>query len=410
MIKRIAAFAGLPLLSSLASFILLPIIANVGGTSAWNSLAVGQAVGAIAAILVGLGWPLTGPAAVASAAEESVRRRYYAVSFVTRSVVLICAVPLMAVALMFTNGTSEYWVAFLMACAQAAAGLTPAWYCIATGHAGRIAKYDVVPRMLATLGVIPLLFATGDIYLYPLALIVLGLAGTLWFNKDHSRRQDYHGLGARNVLKEIWGLRAGAGITAAAGAYASTPVLVVQFAASATGLAGFVSAEKFYRIGQLATAALGNSLQGWVSEHGTDHRHRRKFSLMALTGLGLAGWLILSLLGPFVSEQLFGAERTADFWTCFWFGLSFLLVCVTTSTGAHWLVPAKRMKAVFASTITGAVVGLPAMAILSSLMGVQGGALGLAIGEVAVTAIQLRAIVQLLGHKTPEDRNEEVPS
>lgn len=410
MIKRIAAFAGLPLLSSLASFILLPIIANVGGTSAWNSLAVGQAVGAIAAILVGLGWPLTGPAAVASAAEESVRRRYYAVSFVTRSVVLICAVPLMAVALMFTNGTSEYWVAFLMACAQAAAGLTPAWYCIATGHAGRIAKYDVVPRMLATLGVIPLLFATGDIYLYPLALIVLGLAGTLWFNKDHSRRQDYQGLGARNVLKEIWGLRAGAGITAAAGAYASTPVLVVQFAASATGLAGFVSAEKFYRIGQLATAALGNSLQGWVSEHGTDHRHRRKFSLMALTGLGLAGWLILSLLGPFVSERLFGAERAADFWTCFWFGLSFLLVCVTTSTGAHWLVPAKRMKAVFASTITGAVVGLPAMAILSSLMGVQGGALGLAIGEVAVTLIQLRAIVQLLGDKAPEDRNEEVPS
>lgn len=410
MIKRIAAFAGLPLLASLASFILLPIIARVGGAPAWNSLAVGQAVGAIAAIVIALGWPLTGPAAVASAPEEAVRRRHYAVSFVTRSFMFLCIVPLMAIALVFTSGTNQFWVAFLMACAQAAAGLTPAWYCIATGHAGRIAKYDVVPRMIATLGVIPLLFATGEIYLYPLILLVLGLAGTLWFNKDHSEREDFKGLTLPVVLREIWGLRAGAGITVAAGAYASTPVLVVQFAASAAGLAAFVSAEKLYRIGQLATAALGNSLQGWVSEFGADHKHRRKFSLMALTGLGLAGWLIMTLVGPWASALLFGAALAADFWTCFWFGLSFLLVCVTTSTGAHWLVPAKRMRVVFSSTITGAVVGLPAMIVLSSLMGGAGGALGLAIGEIAVTAIQLRAVLQLLQDKAPEDRTEEVPS
>ncbi|WP_285240739.1 polysaccharide biosynthesis C-terminal domain-containing protein [Pseudarthrobacter sp. MEB009] len=400
MIKRIAAFAGLPLLASLSSFILLPIIANVGGAPAWNSLAVGQAVGAIAAILIGLGWPLTGPAAVAASGDETVRRRFYAVSFVTRSFMFVCAVPLMALTLAFTTGASQFWLAFLMACAQAAAGLTPAWYCIATGHAGRIAKYDVLPRMVATLGVIPLLFATGEISFYPLALIVLGLAGTLWFNKDHSNRSDFNGLGLTAILKEIWALRAGAGITAAAGAYASTPVLVVQFAASTAGLASFVTAEKFYRIGLLATAALGNSLQGWVSEHGGDHTRRRVFSLRALTGLGLAGWALLALLGPWVSFMLF-PKVPADFWTCFWFGLSFFLVCVTTSTGAHWLVPAKKMRVVFYSTIVGAVLGLPAMIILSGLMGGQGGALGLVIGEVAVTVIQLLAILRLVRGEAP---------
>lgn len=406
MIKRIAAFAGLPLLASLASFILLPIIARVGGTPAWNSLAVGQAVGAIAAIVIGLGWPLTGPAQVASASLESVRRRHYAVSFVTRTLMFVCTVPLMALALTLTSGISQFRVAFLMACAQAAAGLTPAWYCIATGHAGRIAKYDVVPRMLATLGVIPLLFSTGEIYLYPLALLLLGLAGTLWFNKDHTERSDFKGLTFPVILREIWGLRAGSGITMAAGAYASTPVLVVQFAASAAGLAAFVSAEKLYRIGQLATAALGNSLQGWVSEYGADHSARRRFSLLALSGLGASGWLILAVLGPWASSLLFGPALAADFWTCFWFGLSFLLVCVTTSTGAHWLVPAKRMRVVFVSTIVGAVVGLPAMIFLSMVMGGQGGALGLVIGEVAVTAIQARAILQLLRDRKPDDKVE----
>lgn len=410
MIKRIAAFAGLPLLASLASFILLPIIARVGGAPAWNSLAVGQAVGAIAAIVIGLGWPLTGPAAVASESDAVIRRRLYATSFVTRAFVFVCALPLMAAALSITGAKEQFWVAFLMACAQAAAGLTPAWYCIATGHAGRIAKYDVVPRMVATLGVIPLLFATGQIFLYPLALLLLGLAGTMWFNKDHSQRTDFEGLTPRAVVREIWALRGGAGVTVAAGAYASTPVLVVQFAASASGLAAFVSAEKLYRIGQLATAALGNSLQGWVNEFGSNHAERRKFSLLALSVLGAAGWLILAVLGPWVSTLLFGSELAADFWTCFWFGLSFLLVCVTTSTGAHWLVPAKQMRTVFSSTIAGAIVGLPAMVILAHLMGGPGGALGLVVGEVAVTVIQLRAIIRLLREPSPQDRTEEIPS
>lgn len=410
MIKRIAAFAGLPLLASLASFILLPIIATVGGPPVWNSLAVGQAVGAIAAIVIGLGWPLTGPAAVASERDAVTRRRLYATSFVTRFYVFVCAVPLMAGVLSLTGVREQFWVAFLMACAQAAAGLTPAWYCIATGHAGRIAKYDVIPRMVATLGVIPLLFATGGIFLYPLALLLLGLAGTLWFNKDHAQRADFHGLTPRTVIREIWELRGGAGVTVAAGAYASTPVLVVQAAVSASGLAAFVSAEKLYRIGQLATAALGNSLQGWVNEFGSDHKERRRFSLLALSVLGAAGWLILSLLGPWVSATIFGAAYAAEFWTCFWFGLSFLLVCVTTSTGAHWLVPAKQMRVVFSSTITGALVGLPAMVILAHLMGGPGGALGLAVGEIAVTLIQLRAIMRLLRETSPKDRTEEIPS
>ena len=150
------------------------------------------------------------------------------------------------------------------------------------------------------------------------------------------------------------------------------------------------------------------ALQGWVSEAGADHAQRRKFSLSALTGLGLAGWLIIASLGPWAGTLLFGSWP--DFWTCFWFGLSFLLVCVTTSTGAHWLVPAKRMPIVFSSTIAGAVVGLPAMVILAHLLGGQGGALGLVLGEVAVTAIQMRAIVSLLRDKTPEDKTEDISS
>ncbi len=396
MIKRIAAFAGLPLLASLASFILLPIIARVGGAPVWNSLALGQAIGSIAAIVIGLGWPLTGPAVVASSGDEAVRRRHYAVSFATRSLVFGCVVPVMALSLALAGNPGYFWVAFLMACAQAAAGLTPAWFCIATGHPGRIAKYDVIPRMVATLGVIPLLLTTGEMIFYPLALLVLGLAGTLLYNVHHTQKVDFQGLTFSTIVREVWALRAGSGITIAAGSYASTPIIIVQLMAASSGSAAFVSAEKLYRIGLLATAALGNSLQGWVSDFDADHAKRRKYSLMALSGLGLAGWLILAIAGPWASSLLFSDVLAADFWTCFWFGLSFFLVCVTTSTGAHWLVPAKRMRAVLTSTIAGAAVGVPAMFILTAFMGGQGGALGLALGEIVVTAIQIRVILTLL--------------
>jgi O-antigen/teichoic acid export membrane protein len=410
MIKRIAAFAGLPLIASLASFALLPIIARVGGAPVWTALALGQAIGAIAAIIVGLGWPLTGPAAVASSADESVRRRHYAVSFATRSLTFLFTIPVMGVALYLAADSANFWLAFLMACAQAASGLTPAWYCIATGHPGRIAKYDVVPRMIATLGVIPILLTTGHLLIYPAALLVLGLAGTLFFNRRYARKEDFAGLSFRSILHEIWGLRAGAGVTVAAGSYASTPVIIVQLMLSTTGAAPFVSAEKLYRIGLLATAALGNSLQGWVSEFGGDHARRRKLSLAALSGLGAVGWLLLAVAGPWASALLFSAPLAPGFWTCFWFGLSFLLVCVTSSTGPHWLVPAKRMRAVLTSTVSGALVGIPAMIILAGLMGEAGGALGLALGEIVVTVIQLRVVLRLLRQPDADNSSQQVAS
>ncbi|MDQ0673458.1 O-antigen/teichoic acid export membrane protein [Pseudarthrobacter siccitolerans] len=410
MIKRIAAFAGLPLLSSLASFILLPIVARVGGAPVWTALALGQAIGAIAAIVVGLGWSLTGPAAVASSSDETVRRRHYAVSFATRSLALLGTIPLMFVALTLAGNPANFWLAFLMACAQAASGLTPAWYCIATGQPGRIAKYDVIPRMVATLGVIPFLLATGHVVVYPAALLVLGLTGTLFFNAHHTQRDDFQGLSIARIIREIWALRTGAGVTLAAGSYASTPIIIVQFMAASGGLAAFVSAEKLYRIGLLATAALGNSLQGWVSDFAGDHARRRKYSLIALSGLGLMGWLLLAVAGPWATALLFSEALTADFWTCFWFGLSFLLVCVTSSTGAHWLVPAKRMRTVLSSTVSGAVVGVPAMIILTGLFGGQGGALGLALGEIVVTAIQMRVVLHLLREPESDSASKQAAS
>jgi O-antigen/teichoic acid export membrane protein len=394
MAKRIGAFAGLPLLSSLAPFLLLPYIARVGGEGTWNALAIGQAVGSLAAILVALGWTLSGPARVAGTGDPALRRRLYAMSLLTRLVAFAVCLPVLA-GVAAVNGGGHFWETFLMAAAQASAGLSPAWYCIAVGDARLIARYDVLPRIIATIVCIPVLLATGLIILYPAAILAGGLLGTYFFTRRHSKREDYAHLHAVPVLKEIWALRAASGTTMAAAAYAATPVLVVAAAALPSGLAVFVSAEKLYRIGLMAVGALGSSLQGWVAEIDGDHGKRRKFSLLSHTVLGLAGLAGFTFLGPFVTQLLFGQALAGDFATCFWFGLAFLFVSVNTSTGSHWLVPAGRIRAVFWSTVAGAVIGLPAMLILATVLQGAGGALGLAIGEFVVCAVQG---VALLGY------------
>jgi hypothetical protein len=43
---RVLAFAGLPFLSLLTPFLLLPILARVAGAEAWLAIAIGQSVGA----------------------------------------------------------------------------------------------------------------------------------------------------------------------------------------------------------------------------------------------------------------------------------------------------------------------------------------------------------------------------
>lgn len=393
MVKRILAFAGLPLLSSLVPFLLLPYIARVGGEGIWNSLAVGQAVGSLAAILVALGWTLSGPARVAGTKDTGLRKRLYAISLLTRLMAFVVCLPVLAGIAALYGGTGHFWETFLMAGAQAAAGLSPAWYCIATGDAGKIARYDVVPRIISTIVCIPVLLATGIIILYPVALLAGGLSGVFFFTRRYSSRQDFSGLHSLPIIKEIWALRAASGTTLAAAAYSATPVLVVAAAALPAGLAVFVSAEKLFRIGLMAISSLGSSLQGWVAEIEGDHRARRKFSLLSHAALGLAGLTGFSLLGPWVTKFLFGQPLAADFVTCFWFGVAFLLVSVNTSTGSHWLVPAGRIRAVFWSTVAGAAIGLPAMLFLSTNMQGAGGALGLAIGEFVVCAVQGAALI-----------------
>lgn len=393
-LRRLSGFAGLPLLSLLAPFLLLPIIARLGGVGGWAALAIGQSLGAFAAIAVTFGWTLIGPARVAGA-TESVQKLHYGDSVVSRIMILFTLLPVLCIAT-FVLAPSGYRIeAIVMAAALAVGSLSPAWYAIGIGKPSWIAKYDVLPRLIAVAVSAGLLLWTGQILLYPLCLIAATVLGSSIFSfrigKIHQRRR----LEIKRVAVQMWQDRTGALTVIAAGAYSATPVAILSLVAPAMAVAVFASADKLYKVSLYSVQTLGSSFQGWVAEDSPNRISRRmRISVYSHTGLGIVGFLAIASLGSPATKFLFGESVAADQLTAFFYGLAFLAVSVNTSTGRHILVPLGRVKMVLFSTTVGAIVGVICMVILGSAFGGAGGAAGLAAGELSVCLVQIIALIR----------------
>ena len=85
---RFAGFGLSTALLAVASLAATPAMVAANGPTAWGAIALGQAVGAIASIVVGYGWALSGPA-TAARGNASVRRREYADSVRVRLALLV---------------------------------------------------------------------------------------------------------------------------------------------------------------------------------------------------------------------------------------------------------------------------------------------------------------------------------
>lgn len=391
--RRLLGFAGLPFLSLIAPFILLPLIARIGGAEGWASVAIGQSVGAFAAICISFGWGLTGPSDVA-AAPDSDRARIYAVSFAARVVLFVLIAPAACFLtwVLVPEGYKAEGVA--MTATLALGGLSPAWYCVGIGRPSLIAIFEVVPRLCATGLAAFLLVSTHSIFLYPTVMAAGTLVGLLVFNSRQLSPSSGR-FPIREGIRTLGRQRHAAAAGLISGAYSSTPVSIVGAFAETQAVAAFASGEKLYRLGLYAVMALGNTFQGWVAEsRGNSTVRRMKLAVTSHAALGLIGMASLGFLGPVTSGLLFGSEVQATGVVCWGYGLAFFAVSLTTALGKHVLVPLGQTKIVLQSTVLGASIGVPALAILAAAPGGGGGSWGLAIGELCVCLFQLSIIAR----------------
>jgi O-antigen/teichoic acid export membrane protein len=372
---------------------MLPLVARVGGQDNWASINIGQSLGAFAAMCISYGWMMAGPTRVAALASDFERHRLYALSLAVRIILFLIVTPIAIAASSILSPPGHSAVAVWMAIALAMGGLSVTWYGVGTGSPRDIAVYEALPKTAAVAVSALLVFMTDVIVYYPIALCIASVIGVVAFMRTIDGWKLLFELRPRAIVRELWKGKTPALTVASAGVYSTMPVAVVSAQASAADVAFFASADKLYRITLVPISVLSNTFQGWVTGQGVGPVKRRMLiAISAHCLLGLLGLLAMATAGSIATAALFGPTVAATSTTSFWYGIAFLAVAVNTSTGLHILVPTGHTSMVFWSTVVGAGVGIPAMAYFSSAYGGEGGALGLALGEISVCLVQFACI------------------
>lgn len=379
--KRIIGFAGLPFLSLITPFLFLPILARVAGADAWLAFAVGQSTGGFFALIVALGYNTVGPPMVAVSSLQS-RPALLARSLRARILVWMPSTVIAVAVAVLIAPASHRLEAGLMAVAMTLTGLSSAWYMIGLGRAGAIALFEIAPRIAATLAAAAIVLTGGSALWYPILLIAAIVAGVGSYAGRTLRAGHWAAARWRDLGAVVRTNRAAAVTEVAGGAYNSLAVSFVGASATTAQAASYVSGDKLYRIGQYSVSALGNALQGWVVERGTEEFGRRiRVSFALHLSLGLLGFAAFALLGPWLSAVLFGPQVAIDEMTALGLGTATVGIALGTTLGRITLIGMGANRAFLASVLLAACFGVPSIILLSSVFGAAGGAWGLAIGE-----------------------------
>ena len=380
--RRIAAFAGLPLLSLLAPLLFLPVLARLADAESWVAIALGQSVGGFAALIGSLGYATIAPPLVAVASPAG-RRRILATSMHVRAPVWLVAATfgVVVAALIAPAGARDEAAA--MALAMSLAALAPTWFWIGVVRVKPILWLEVVPRMAASIGAAGILLAGGTVMWYPVLLIFAMVVAPVvvtwrWVGRELFRVD--RGEITEFIRRHPPGLIA----ETAAGVYNALAVTVVTAAAPLTQTAQYISGDKAYRIGQYAVSALGNALQGWVVQAGSEFLGRRLRVTLALhTGLGLAAMVTVGILGPWLTEVLFGPDVSITSATAWGFGVALLGISLGTASGRIGLISLGARKAFMYCVIVASAVGVIALWVGAATGGASGAAWGLGLTELA---------------------------
>jgi len=393
LVRRLVAFAGLPFLSLITPFLFLPILARVAGAEAWLAIAVGQSAGGFFALVVALGYNTIGPPMVALAAPGE-RVGIFTRSLQARLVVWLPCVLLAVLVAVLVAPPTHWAEAGLMAVAVSMSGLSAGWFMIGLGRASLIAIYEVAPRIVTTVIAAVVVLAGGQVGWYPLLLVVAAVVSIGTFALRTAPVSRLLAVNRSVVASVLRNNRTAVTTEVAGGAYNSLVVTLVGTTAAATQAAAYVSGDKLYRIGQYSVSSLGNALQGWVVERGAASFARRaRTSFLLHLALGLLGFAAFALLGPFLSQALFGDLVAIDLPTALGLGTATIGIALGTALGRIMLVSMGARREFMTSVLVAACVAVPSILVLSATFGAAGGAWGLAIGEVVSVCAQAVSVL-----------------
>ncbi|MEO5316149.1 polysaccharide biosynthesis protein [Pseudarthrobacter sp. CC12] len=382
VLLRLAGFTGLPLLSLVTPFLLLPILSRVAGEGGWSSLVSGQAIGAFGGAVIAWGWTTVGPVEIAQNPSPVYRAEVYRESIRTRLVLSAAVFPAVFALAWLLAAPEHRFDGAAMSLTTAVVGMSPAWFCIGAGKPALLATFDTLPRVAATLAAVPTILVTKQIWLYPVILLVAVGVSLVLFHRIVVPERGKTFTSWDRTVRHLRTQSGPAAISLSGTTYAATPVPIAQAFIPSPVVAGFGSADTIYRFGLFSVMALGNTFQGWTLEpQETSPRKRHAAAIAAHTALGLTGAAFLTALGPLASEILFGSVNKAAQATCVFYGTSFFFISASSPFIRNLLLPRGRQRLILVWTIISAVIGVSMMLWTATAGWIDGVAMSMATSE-----------------------------
>lgn len=383
---RLFGFGLSVLLLAVASLLLIPAIIVSGGQTAWGSIAVGQSIGAVGAVLVYFGWGHTGPARIARV-DRAEGRREFAESVKTR-IVLMAPVGAAASVVAALVAPDHPWLAVAGCLSASAIGLTSDWYFVGRRQPYAYLIVETLPRVAGTLAGVLLLNVGAPVIVGPLCVLagmavaaVASAAVVLLPRRDERLPLRPIGLILRT---QRHGVASGIG----SAVYATAPLVLVSVVAPGIQPV-YALLDKLQRQLSVALGPVVAIVQGYVPRTDPRETVRRArtallggavFCAVLFVGVLVVGPMLLRWLGAGEVQPPFGAVIVMSAYVAINVWESFLARGVLASYD--------QLAAVARGTLVGSVVGLPLVVAGALVAGVVGALGGLVIGLIARTVYE----------------------
>ncbi|KTS56560.1 hypothetical protein NS206_13565 [Microbacterium testaceum] len=383
--RSVALLTAVSAVSAISPLIALPLITRAAGPDGFAEIAIGQALGTLAATIITFGWAVRGPV---EAARSSHPARVFRASIVVRGANSLLVLPLVAVVAAFASHADDHALAIVSALAFSLQGLSLSWYAVGVGRPLLSLIFDAVPRIVLNLAGALAALLTATPLLYPAILLVGTLAAFLaatWFIGLRERFSVRAALAdARGAYRGGWRTALAAGLLT----FSETAPLSTLGVASSPAAIGFAPFDRVLKYGYIGVYMITGSFQGWVSSASGDaglRRMRRAVGIHVVLAFALGAGF--ALVVPWATPVVLGPGFEISTFTALFGGIALAAMTLATALGMCVVLPAGRDGAYLTAVRVGALLIVPAVLVGSSLAGVAGAAGGVAAVQLLVMTV-----------------------
>ena len=355
---------------------------EVASLSVWGSVAVGQAIGAIGAVLVGYGWNLTGPVQIASASLEG-RRTQYSTALITRALLLVAVAGMTAVALLLFQVQNPL-ITMLGALPVMTIALSGSFYFVGTAQPSLLLLTETIPRVVLT-SLASVAMSTGvtnvigGLLLQLVGSAVAIAVSALYILRGRSRSPIKRGL-SRRVRHALETQSGGLLASFVVMGVSNAPLLIVSGVAPAA-LPTFSVVDKLGKQILAGSSPVTAVLQGWVPRAGQAEIRNRARAATAIAWLaGISVAVIVAAISVPALEWLTAGEYTPSTVTALLMGLFVGLFLTQNALSFAVLAALGLIRQVNRSLLITSPLGLLIVVIAAPAHGTDGALAGVCIG------------------------------